>query len=340
VSKPAILRSARGSIPEYWLVASDDAVTRQRLDDLLKSMHAPMAAWRQQNGLVRTLETAQLTAEVQRLVGAGSPCVHVVLDGGAPDLDLRLKAQVPPLERYRVVVRRLHDESTQRLLAELAEPDAWSLLQWHFGGHQSIPALPASPRSETLALEHESAFRAWADSLTEEDRESLDDLFGAANSDPAQAEVGEPLRDQPEAGAGWEVPDLPVIEEGYWVVLPMPLAAQARGMGPTWEEQGRWDGPGRAWTVILSGQSWPVRTRVTLHCPGDWSRADDIQVWMIPKAGLPLKVKMGRVEGGQKRATLEQVVPDVTLDVEQRAGMQVLVPVPPPPGYSRRNAKR
>lgn len=329
MSRPAIDQTTQGSIPECWLIASDDAATRQKLEELLKSVHAPMAVWRKQNGLVRTLETAQLTAEVQRLVRAGSPCVHVVLDGGAPDLDLRLKAQVPPLERYRVVVRRLHDESTRLLLAELAEPDAWPLLQWHFGGHQSIPALPASPKSETLALEHESAFMAWADSLTEADRETLDDLFGAANPDPAQAEVRGPLRDQPEAGSGWNVPDLPVIEEGQWVALPMPLAAQARRVGPAWEEQGRWEGRGRDWTVILSGQSWPAQSKVTLHCPGSWSSADDIQVWMIPKAGLPLKIKMGKVAGGQQRVTLEQVLPDVTLDVEQRAGMQVLVPVPP-----------
>lgn len=314
-------------IPEHWLLGSDDPTTRRQMEDLLSSARAPMAGWRRNFGLVRTLETSDLEGEVAKLIETGCPCVHVLVDGGAPGLDLRLKAKAPPLERYRVVVRRFHDESKLRLVDELAGPDAWPLLAWHFDGRRSVPELPISPEFEALAREHSSAFQAWASSLSEEDRTAFDDLFG---DDLPGHDNADPLDDQPQPGDGGQLPGLD-LTVGLWIppvsmTMPAALAAQSDGAEPTWKEVCRWAGP--SWTVALQSKDGrsprPLKMTLTLNLFGH--DVDEIQLWMIPPRGIPIKLKIGRVTGAIQRdtqVTFEQPLPAGGLSESDLADAEV-----------------
>lgn len=172
-------------MPEYYLLSSDDQAECTQVLDWLKTLPEPMLKWRLQYGFVRTLPPDRLLLEAKQLIDNGSPCVHVFLHGGEPNLDLQLKRLVPPLLRERLQQRKwinvdkLSDIAQKHLLVRLITPDSGPLLAWHFGRHgHTAPDRHFPPELRQAESDQYEAFAQWVASLTNDDLEVFDDAYG------------------------------------------------------------------------------------------------------------------------------------------------------------------
>lgn len=173
------LQQSNVLMPEYYLLSSDDQAECTRVLDWLKTLPEPMLKWRLKYDFVRTLPPDRLLLEAQQLIDRGSPCVHVFLHGGEPDLGFRLRSLPPPQQRHRMNVEKLSDIAQQHLLIKLITPDSWPLLAWHFGRHgQTAPDRHFPPELTQAESEQHEALAQWVASLTPDDLEDFDDAYG------------------------------------------------------------------------------------------------------------------------------------------------------------------